>query len=103
MNNPKTAPSAPAEPAASARRGAKKSRSVGRQSKAPALLSAVAAGKDLRRRLNLIHDVVVTVAIAMKCEGANHDLYFANVLIRCAADPLSKVISDHLGDEDSQP
>ena len=103
MNNPKTAPSAPAEPAASARRGAKKSRSVGRQSKAPALLSAVAAGKDLRRRLNLIHDVVVTVAIALKGENTNHDLYFAGVLIRCAADPLSKVISDHLGDEDSQP
>lgn len=94
MNNPKTAPSA--------RRGAKKSRSVGRQSKAPALLPEVATGKALRRRLNLIHDVVVTVAIALKGENTNHDLYFAGVLIRCAADPLSKVI-DHLGDEDSQP
>ena len=102
MNNPKTAPSAPAEPAPSAHRGAKKARSVGRQSKAPPLLPEVAAGKDLRRSLNCIHDVVVTVAIAMKSEGANHDLYFADVLIRCAADPLSDVI-DHLGDEDSQP
>jgi hypothetical protein len=50
MSSPKTARSVPAEPAASARRGAKKSRSVGRQSKAPALLPEVAAGKDLRRR-----------------------------------------------------
>jgi hypothetical protein len=56
--------------------------------------------RDIRRRLGLIHDVIVTVAIALEAENSGHDLDFANVLIRCAADPLCGVIVDRLGGEE---
>jgi len=60
-----------------------------------------AFAKDLCRRLELIHDVVITVAIALEKENAEHDLDFANVLTRCAADPLWGIIVE-LGGADEE-
>lgn len=59
-----------------------------------------ALARNLRRRLNLIHAVVMTVAFALERENAGHDGEFAAVLTRCAADPLWGVIADDLGGED---
>jgi len=56
--------------------------------------------KNLCRRLDLIHDVVITVAIALESEATEHDLDFANVLTRSAADPLWGVIVDLGGADD---
>jgi len=58
----------------------------------PAPKLAEAAVKDIRRRLELIHDVIITVAIALRVENAEHDLDFENVLTRLAADPLWDVL-----------
>jgi hypothetical protein len=58
-----------------------------------------AFSKDLRRRLELIHDVVLTVDIALRAENCEHGLDFANVLTRLAADPLWDVI-ERLGGAD---
>jgi hypothetical protein len=49
----------------------------------------------------LIHAIVMTVAIALENENAEHEGDFAAVLTRCAADPLWEVIIDHFGDDDS--
>jgi hypothetical protein len=97
----------------STHRPAKKARPTKRQIKAsttPAEIAGetedwhrdTAVRRDLRRRLNLIHAVVITVAIALEKENAQHDGDFAAVLTRCAADPLSEVIIDDLGGEDPQ-
>ena len=56
-------------------------------------------GKDLRKRLELIHAVCVTVATALIKENAEHGVDFAAVLTRCAADPLWEVIARLSGEE----
>ncbi|MFL6600175.1 MAG: hypothetical protein ACJ8R9_02495 [Steroidobacteraceae bacterium] len=56
-----------------------------------------AFAKTLCRDLELIHGVVVTVAIALESERADHDLDFAVVLRRCAADPIWGIIEERLG------
>jgi hypothetical protein len=60
-----------------------------------------AFAKNLCRRLDLIHDVVITVAIALESESTEHDLDFANVLTRSAADPLWGIIVE-LGGADEE-
>ena len=67
---------------------------------APSFSPDSAFARDLRRRLNLIHAVVMTVAFALERENAGHDGEFAVVLTRCAADPLWGVMADKLGAED---
>ena len=52
--------------------------------------------RTLCRDLELIHGVVITVAIALENERADHDLDFAAVLRRCAADPLWGIIDERL-------
>jgi hypothetical protein len=97
----------------STHRPAKKARPTKRQIKAsttPAEIAGetehrprhIAVCRDLRPRLNLIHAVAITVAIALEKENAEHEGDFAAVLTRCVADPLWEVIIDHLGGEDSQ-
>ena len=73
---------------------------VASRDRIPEELLATPALRDIRRRLGLVHDVIVTVAIALEAENSGHDLDFANVLTRCAADPLCGVIVDRLGGEE---
>jgi hypothetical protein len=78
----------------------KRTDSVASRDRIPEELLDTPGVRDVRRRLGLIHDVIVTVAIALEAESSGHDLDFANVLTRCAADPLCGVIFDRLGGDE---
>jgi hypothetical protein len=67
---------------------------VASRDQVPKELLDTPALRDIRRRLGLVHDVIITVAIALEAENSGYGLDFANVLTRCAADPLCGVIVD---------
>jgi len=101
-NRPRTRPSS--QPPSGARKAHPSPKARHRPAASPAATAepppTFASAKDLRNRLDLVHDVVITVAIALENEKAEHGLDFASVLTRCAADPLWGIIIEQFGDDD---